>query len=175
MNYLKITALVLFSCIILSCGNSNNQTEAAATEIPATSTQSSSATPVDAAAVDNQGMVVKLTTQQFIDQIFDYKNNPDAWKYKGGKPAIIDFYADWCRPCKMVAPIMEELAAEYKGQINIYKVNTDEEKELAGQVFGIQSIPSILFIPMNGQPQMQAGAMSKEEYVKLIQSVLIKK
>jgi len=126
-------------------------------------------------AINSSAGVKYLTTEEFIKEIFDYKSNPQKWVYKGDKPAIIDFYADWCRPCKMVAPIMEELAVEYEGQVNIYKVDTDKEKELAGAVFGIRSIPSILFIPVNGQPTMYTGAFQKQHYIDLINEKLLTK
>lgn len=108
-----------------------------------------------------------LTKESFLNKIFDYENNQD-WDYKGDKPAIIDFYADWCGPCKMVAPIMEELSEEYEGLVDIYKIDTEAEQELAA-VFGIRSIPSILFIPVEGQPQMAAGALPKAQFVKFIE------
>lgn len=114
--------------------------------------------------------VVQLTTKTFKEMVFDYETNTE-WKYKGELPAIVDFYADWCKPCKIIAPILEELAIEYKGKIIIYKVNVDNEKELAG-VFQTQSIPSILFIPKVGEPQMAKGALPKETFVKAINEVL---
>lgn len=120
-----------------------------------------------------EGKVIYLTTAEFKQKIYDYEKNGDQWLYKGKLPAIIDFYADWCRPCKMVAPIMEELAKEYKGKVVIYKVNTDKEKELAS-VFQIRSIPSILYIPKTGKPSMDMGAKSKEAYKQIIESTLLK-
>lgn len=112
-----------------------------------------------------------LTKESFLTKVFDYESNTE-WKYEGELPAIIDFYADWCGPCKMVAPILEGLSKEYEGKINIYKVDTDKEQELAS-VFGIRSIPSILFIPKEGKPQMAAGAMPKEGFVEAINSLLL--
>ncbi len=114
---------------------------------------------------------IKLTTQKFKDDIFDYTTEKE-WSYKGELPAIIDFYADWCGPCKMVAPILEELSNEYEGKINIYKVDTEVEQELS-QVFGIRSIPSILFIPKNRQPMMQAGALPKHVLIEVIEKELL--
>jgi len=111
-----------------------------------------------------------LTLETFKEKVFDFENN-EKWNYKGEIPAIIDFYADWCGPCKQVAPIMEELANEYNGKVIIYKVDTDAEQQLAG-MFGIQSIPSILFIPVGEQPQMAMGALPKESFVKIIEDVL---
>ena len=111
-----------------------------------------------------------LTKETFIDKVFDYENNKE-WKFKGDKPAIIDFYADWCGPCKMVAPILEELSTEYEGQVDIYKIDTEDQQELA-QTFGIRSIPSILFIPVEDTPQMSMGAMPKEAFKEAIKEVL---
>lgn len=113
-----------------------------------------------------------LTAQTFKEKVFNYETNKE-WKYAGTQPCIIDFYADWCGPCKAVAPILEELADEYNGKITVYKVDTDAEQELAG-VFGIRSIPSILFVPMTGQPQMSVGAMSKDGFVDAINNILLK-
>ena len=113
-----------------------------------------------------------LTKQTFQEKVFNFEVNKE-WKFEGDLPCIIDFYADWCQPCKMVAPVLEELAEEYKGKINIYKVNTEAEQELAA-AFGIQSIPSILFVPMGEQPQMAQGALPKENFKQVIEDVLLK-
>ncbi|WP_272960960.1 thioredoxin [Barnesiella viscericola] len=123
---------------------------------------------------DNKMKTIELTKADFLTKVMDYEANPQEWKYLGDKPAIIDFYASWCSPCKMVAPILEELAEEYDGQIYIYKVNTEKEQELAA-MFGIRSIPSILFIPMGEQPQMAMGAMPKSSFKEAIDKVLLKK
>jgi thioredoxin 1 len=112
----------------------------------------------------------KLDKNTFIERVFDYEKEKD-WKYRGALPAIIDFYADWCGPCKMVAPILEKISTEYEGKLTIYKVDTDKEQELAG-AFGIQSIPSLLFIPMAGQPQMARGAMDRQGFDKMITDIL---
>lgn len=114
---------------------------------------------------------VKLTTQDFKDKIFNYETD-NNWKYKGSLPAIIDFYADWCGPCKMVAPVLEELSKEYEGKLVIYKVDTEKELELSA-VFGIQSIPTFLFIPLEGQPMMQPGALSKKVFRQVIEERLL--
>ena len=113
---------------------------------------------------------VKLTTQKFKEDIFDYTDEKE-WNYKGDKPAIIDFYADWCGPCKMVAPILEELSDE-NPDVTIYKVDTEVEQELSA-VFQIRSIPSILFIPKDGQPMMQAGALPKNALQEIIDKELV--
>ena len=123
---------------------------------------------------DNKMKTIELTKADFLTKVMDYEANPQEWKYLGDKPAIIDCYASWCGPCKMVAPILEELAEEYDGQIYIYKVNTEKEQELAA-MFGIRSIPSILFIPMGEQPQMAMGAMPKSSFKEAIDKVLLKK
>lgn len=113
-----------------------------------------------------------LTKETFHEKVFNFEKNKD-WTFEGELPCIIDFYADWCQPCKMVAPILEELSEEYKGKINIYKVNTEEETELAA-AFGIRSIPSLLFCPKEGQPQMAQGALPKETFRTAISDVLLK-
>ena len=112
-----------------------------------------------------------LTKETFLKKVFDYENKQE-WEFGGERPCIIDFYADWCAPCRMVAPILEELAEEYKGKIDIYKIDTEAEQELAA-VFGIRSIPSILFVPMNDRPQMAAGALPKESFVQAINEILL--
>jgi len=116
-------------------------------------------------------MTEHLTKQAFLEKVFNYEQNKE-WKFEGDKPCLIDFYADWCGPCKMVAPVLEELSEEYKGKVNIYKVNTDEEQELGG-VFGIRSIPSLLFIPKEGQPKMAVGALPKESLIEAIKKELL--
>ncbi|MCB0755937.1 MAG: thioredoxin [Flavobacteriales bacterium] len=114
---------------------------------------------------------IKLTADKFKSDIFDYTTEKE-WKFKGDRPAVIDFYADWCGPCKMVAPIMEELSDEYKDKVDIYKVDTEVEQELSA-VFGIRSIPSILFIPTEGQPMMQPGALPKPVFKEVIEKELL--
>jgi thioredoxin 1 len=115
-------------------------------------------------------MIEHLTKEAFLNKIFNYEKNKE-WKFEGKKPCIIDFYADWCGPCKMVAPLIEELAKDYQDKMDIYKVNTEEQQELAA-AFGIRSIPSFLFIPMNGQPHMAMGALPKETFIKAFKDVL---
>ena len=115
-------------------------------------------------------MTEMLTKADFLAKVFDYENNKD-WNYKGDVPALIDFYADWCQPCKMVAPVLEELSEEYGGKIKIYKIDTEVEQELAG-IFGIKSIPSLLFIPKDGKPQMAQGALPKPQLKEAIENVL---
>jgi thioredoxin len=114
---------------------------------------------------------IHLTAQDFREKVFDYSSRQE-WSYEGELPAIIDFYADWCGPCKMVAPVLDELAKEYDGKLLIYKVNTDIEQELS-YVFNIQSIPTMLFIDANGQAMMQPGAFPKHVFKKLIEEKLL--
>ena len=115
-----------------------------------------------------------LTVETFKEKVFDYEKNPDKWVFEGDKPCVIDFYADWCKPCKLIAPIMEELANEYEGEVIIYKVNTEQQRELS-KIFGIRSIPSVLFVPMEGQPQMSQGALPKESFKQAIDEFLLGK
>jgi thioredoxin 1 len=112
-----------------------------------------------------------LDLQAFKEQVFDFEKEQE-WKYKGELPAIIDFYADWCGPCKAVAPVLEELSDEYEGKLLIYKIDTDREAELSG-MFGIQSIPTLLFIPVNGSPMMQKGAIPKNAFKQVIEDRLL--
>ncbi len=111
-----------------------------------------------------------LTKETFKTKIFDYEAKKE-WEYSGDLPCIIEFYADWCGPCRMVSPVLEELSKEYAGKITVYKLDTDKQQELAG-MFGISSIPSILFIPKTGKPQMAVGALPKESFVKGIKEIL---
>lgn len=117
---------------------------------------------------------IHLTKASFIEKVFDYQNNPQEWKYKGDKPAIVDFYATWCGPCRVTAPILDQLAKEYGKDIYVYKIDVDKESELAS-VFGIQSIPTFIFIPQNGSPQIAQGALPKETFKKAIDEILLKK
>ncbi len=115
-------------------------------------------------------MIEHLTKETFLSKVFNYEKNKE-WKFEGKNPCIIDFYADWCGPCKIVAPILEELATDFEGKLDVYKVNTEEEQELAA-AFGIRSIPSFLFVPAEGQPQMAMGALPRETFIKAFKDVL---
>ncbi len=115
-------------------------------------------------------MAEHLTNESFIEKVFDYKTEK-TWKFRGELPSIIDFYADWCGPCKMIAPVLEEISKEYEGKINVYKVNTEQEPELSA-AFGISSIPTLLFIPMEGDPRMAQGALPKEILKNVVKDVL---
>lgn len=116
-------------------------------------------------------MTEMLTKETFLEKVFNFEKNKE-WKFEGDLPCIIDFYADWCGPCKMVAPILEELSDDYKGKVNVYKIDTEAEQELAA-AFGIRSIPSILFVPKNAEPQMAQGALPKHQFEQIIKDVLV--
>ena len=119
----------------------------------------------------NTMATIQLTAEGFRENIFDYTKEQE-WKYNGSQPAIIDFYADWCGPCKAVAPVLEELSNEYDGKLLIYKIDTDKEQELS-MLFGIQSIPTLLFIPVDGAPMMQKGALPKKAFQQVIEERLL--
>lgn len=117
---------------------------------------------------------MQLNKSDFLNKVANYETNPSEWKFLGDKPAIIDFYATWCGPCKMLSPVLDELAAEYAGKVDVYKVNVEEEEELAA-VFGVRSVPTLLFIPMDGAPQIAQGALPKNMLEDAIQNVLLQK
>lgn len=119
---------------------------------------------------EKESDVITLDKDAFVNQVFDYENNSE-WKYKGDKPAIIDFYADWCGPCKKLSPLLEELQSDYNGKIQIYKVDTEKSKELAA-AFGIQSLPTIVFVPMNEEPQAVLGFVPKEKLTEMVSNIL---
>ena len=120
-----------------------------------------------------ESKVKHLTYNEFLKKVWDFEKDPNTFTYKGKLPAIVDFYADWCVPCRRVAPIMEKLAEEYDGKLLVYKINTEQERDLAS-AFQIKSIPTVLFIPMEGQPMMQVGALPEEGYRKVIEEQLLK-
>ena len=115
---------------------------------------------------------MSLNKADFLNKVANYETSPSEWKFLGERPAIIDFYATWCGPCKMLSPVLEELAAEYAGKIDIYKINVEEDEELAG-VFGVRSVPTLLFVPMEGAPQMAQGALPKNVLQEAIRNVLL--
>ncbi len=116
-------------------------------------------------------MPENLTKDTFLKKVFNYEQNKD-WKFEGDLPCVIDFWAPWCGPCRAVAPVIEELSKEYEGKVNFYKINTDEEQELAG-AFGIRSIPSLLFVPKTGEPKMAVGALPKESLKQAVEAELL--
>ncbi len=152
MRKLFLTLSVAVVVIISACGNQNQTGNAAKGAAENASSSVSSE---------------KLTKAVFIQKVWDYTKSPNEWKYLGTKPAIVDFYADWCGPCKIASPILDEIGSEYAGKVLVYKINTDQERELA-QVFGITGIPAFLYIPMSGKPVMMSGiGRSKEETKKM--------
>jgi thioredoxin len=159
-----IATFLLLSCSSTSGGKDEKVSEKATTH---------KTTGDDSDKASASGKPELLTAKTFKMKVMDYEKNPKQWVFEGDKPAIVDFYADWCRPCRMIAPIMEELAVEYKGKVDIYKVDTEAQKDLA-RVFGIQSLPSVLFIPMQGNPSLQKGALPKESYEQIIKEFLLK-
>ena len=157
---------VAFSFTMVACGNQGKNNNTNTTETNSNKIENNMTTTTTKKTIN-------LTRAEFLTKVANFEETPDKWVYLGDKPAIIDFYADWCGPCKMIAPILEELAAEYEGQIYIYKVDTEAEQQLAGE-FGIRSIPSILFVPMGEDPQMAQGALPKDAFKQAIEEVLLK-
>jgi thioredoxin 1 len=158
---MKRLFLTLASAAILISACGNQKTGVKANDL---NEAANSKTVTQASATKNSEL---LTKDQFIQKVWDYTKSPNDWKYLGNKPAIIDFYADWCGPCKIASPILEEIGAEYADKVQIYKINTDQEQELA-QVFGISGIPAFLYIPAKGKPVMMSGiGRSKEDTKKM--------
>lgn len=181
---LKVHILILaglFAVLLASCGKKEDKSvnyNTPGNQNPVTNNnQKTNPEPVKKENINKENntkgttKMVHLTAAEFKQKVFNYETQKE-WKFTGDKPVIIDFYADWCGPCKMVAPVLEELSKEYDGKVQIYKVDTEAEQELAS-VFGIRSIPSILFIPMDGKPQMSMGALPKESFVKAINEILL--
>ncbi|MFA7450181.1 MAG: thioredoxin [Bacteroidales bacterium] len=122
---------------------------------------------------EKKPIVMELTKEEFIKRVYDYEKNPNDWKYAGDKPAIVDFHATWCAPCKMLAPTLEEVAQEFSDQIHVYKVDVDKQPELAA-IFGVRSVPTLLWIPMEGKPSISQGALPKSQLESLVKSTLLK-
>jgi len=163
-------SVIILALIISSCNSTNdenetkNENEKVDEKNDVTNNNTENVTPPPSV-----GKVTVLTDETFREKVFDYKNQKD-WEYKGTIPCVIDFYADWCGPCKMIAPIMEELAEEFAGKINFYKVNVDNETALS-ESFNITSIPAVLLVPMKGEPQMSIGALEKEGYLEAMKTL----
>lgn len=160
-----LMAAVALAFILVSCSNAAQKADSNNSETDVIKIKDSMTT---------SKKTIQLTRADFLTKVANFEENPDQWVYLGDKPCIIDFYADWCGPCKMVAPILEELANEYDGEIYIYKVDTEAEQQLAAE-FGIRSIPSLLFVPMGEAPQMAQGALPKDAFKQAIEDVLLKK
>ena len=160
MNKIKSTIVVLMSLITLTAcagGNSNQKANQQTTN----------------KKEKNNMEAIHLTKAEFLKRVCNYEANPNTWKYEGTVPCIVDFYATWCGPCKMLSPLMEELAQEYDGKIVVYKIDVDKEPELTA-AFGIQSIPTVLWCPMKGDPTVTRGAMMKSELKKMVEDTLLK-
>lgn len=160
-------ALIVAIVVLGSCSNNKKSNSEDKTTTSTIKTK-------DTIKADNELATKYLSTEDFKKKIMNYDEHPQEWVFEGNRPAIIDFYATWCGPCKMTAPIIERLARKYKGQIDFYKVDIDQERELA-QIFGIRSIPTFLFIPMKGQPTAQMGAMQLADFEDIIESELLGK
>lgn len=168
-----ILVMLLGSVAVTGCGNAESNAEGQVTATLATNNEPAKS---ESGSEAKKG-TIQLTKADFLEKVMDYESNPEEWIYKGDRPAMIDFYADWCGPCKIAAPILEELAKEYHGDIYIYKVDTEVERELAA-VFGIRSIPSFLFIPQEGRPTMSNGIArtpeeTKEMFSQMIDEILL--
>ena len=160
--------LMMSAFVLLGCSQGKKPANAEAQQ------QATSQTEVAADSVkDGEGKVVYLSTEDFRKRVMDYQAHRQDWVFNGTKPAIVDFYATWCHPCKMMSPIVEQLAKKYAGKIDFYKVDIDKEQDVAN-AFDIQSIPTFFFVPVKGNPQIQMGAMEKEEFERIITSVLLK-
>ncbi len=155
-----LMALTATACSNVNSVNDNNPKEVKASAVENPSAKNSTAKPE------------YLTKDNFKEKIWDYEANPEEWVYEGSEPAIIYFYADWCKPCKMVAPILDEISEEYARKIKVYKIDTQKQRELAA-VFQVSSIPAFLYIPVDGKPQMDKGFKQKEAFEKIIKEFVI--
>ncbi len=165
----RITSLLAFFALMAitasACGNANSGNDNNPKEVKTSAVENPS-------GENNDAKPEHLTKASFKEKIWDYEANPEEWVYEGSEPAIIDFYADWCKPCKMVAPILDEISKEYAGKIKVYKIDTQKQRELAS-VFQVSSIPAFLYIPVDGKPQMDKGFKQKEAFEKIIKEFLI--
>ena len=164
MKKLSVLLVFFLAANLMACTNSNgneNNDNKANSEVSKDGKKTSNA------------QVEFLTYDDFLKKVWNFEANPQEWVYEGDVPCVIDFYADWCGPCKRVAPIMDELAKEFDGKLKVYKINVDKEKQLAS-VFRVRSIPSVLFVPKTGKPQMQTGALPKDSYFKVVKEQLLK-
>lgn len=177
----KLLRIALAGLLLTSCG-AHHPENRSSSDNPSQTTAPSD-TPGEGSDQDNNQdnpknkndmKTIHLTKADFLKKVVDFENNSKEWKYLGDKPCLVDFYASWCGPCKALSPILDELAAEYGDQIYIYKINTEEEQELAA-AFGIRSIPTLIFVPLQGEPTMAQGALPKSELKKAIDQILLGK
>jgi thioredoxin len=167
----RITSLLAFFVLITITASACNNANSGNDSNPAATKTASSENP---SGDDLEAKPEFLTKDSFKEKIWDYEANSQKWVYEGSEPAIIDFYADWCKPCKMVAPILDEISKDYAGKIKVYKIDTQVQRELAA-LFQVTSIPAFLYIPMDGKPQMDKGFKQKEAFVQIINEVLLVK
>ena len=171
----NVCLYAMMALAVMGCSQNNKKQEGSSTGLPSRveSVSKAGAEKADQSVAGSSnlsasaGKVQVLTASDFRKKIMDYESHPEEWVFAGSRPAIIDFYATWCGPCKMMVPLVESLAGKYAGKIDFYKVDIDQEPELAS-VFGIRSIPTFLFIPMKGNPTIQMGAMQKEDFEEII-------
>ena len=156
---------LLLSALLSACGSPNSP----ASQPKETKQTENQQTP----KTKNTMNTIHLSKAEFLSKVYDYEANPQQWKFEGDKPAIVDFYATWCGPCKALGPILEDVAKEYAGKVDIYKVDVDQERELA-QAFGIRSVPTLLFIPASGEPSMAPGAPTYSQLKEIIDKQLLK-
>ena len=167
MKRLSVIMALIFSFAFFSCSNIQGKQEEKSVSLIDENTKEGNTVS------DAKGEVEYLSYDTFLTKVWNFEANSQEWIYEGDVPCVIDFYADWCGPCKRVAPIMDDLAAKYEGKVKIYKIDTDKERQLSS-AFGIRSIPAVLFVPMKGKPMMQTGALPKDQYIKIIEDELLK-
>lgn len=166
--------MAMVTIAVTGCSQNKQNTAEETEQANSAKASSAQASDNDSLVKPGNGKVNYLTTAEFKKKVMDYDMHPKEWVFEGTRPVVIDFYATWCRPCRMTAPVVEQLAKEYKGKIDFYKVDVDKEQELAA-TFGIESIPTFLFVPVKGQPTAQMGAMQKADFETIIKSMLVKK
>ena len=160
MNSKIKMAILIAGIMFSSCTNATNKN--------ATTNEQS-----NKSKIEKKMAATQLNKEEFLKKVYNYEANPKAWKFEGDKPCIVDFFATWCGPCKALSPVLEELAEEYAGKVDFYKVDVDKAEDLAG-AFGIRSIPTLLFIPLKGQPQITQGALPKQQLKEIIEKELLK-
>lgn len=169
----NISSLLFIALGLFACGNAPRNAAATESNDKHVATTETVVQAEEDSKNEYEGKVRSINAAEFKELIYNYEQNPQIWLFKGDRPCVIDFYADWCRPCKMIAPILDELAATYAGKVDFYKIDTQVEQELA-RVFAVSSIPLVVFCPVGENPQGTMGAYPKDEYVKIIETILAK-